>query len=342
MIEVRTLRDGGQPAETVAKMVVEFLSAARTALDLALYDLALGGSTRAMIADAISAARRRGVRIRVAYNRDQREPIPVPPPSTPDVEWIAPLVDLRPIAGVPALMHQKYVVRDGEAVWTGSTNWRDDAWTREENVIAVVSSPPIASLYARDFEQLLSNGVAGSGDVDVQPLAIGDATSRVWFCPGRAQSLVHRIARALGRAQRRIRIASPIVTAGPILGTLVEIASDARVDLAGVLDATQMRDVAAQWDAQHRRWKRHLMSALLERATFSGKASTPWSPSSVHDFMHAKITVADDTTFLGSYNLSHAGEDNAENVLELQDAALADRLAAFIDDVRASYPRLVV
>jgi phosphatidylserine/phosphatidylglycerophosphate/cardiolipin synthase-like enzyme len=53
--------------------------------------------------------------------------------------------------------------------------------------------------------------------------------------------------------------------------------------------------------------------------------------------MHAKITVADDLVFVGSFNLSHSGEMNAENVLEICDAALADRLTAFVDEIRARY-----
>jgi phosphatidylserine/phosphatidylglycerophosphate/cardiolipin synthase-like enzyme len=55
--------------------------------------------------------------------------------------------------------------------------------------------------------------------------------------------------------------------------------------------------------------------------------------------MHAKVTVADDTVFVGSYNLSRSGESNAEDVLEIEDAALADRLASFIDELRRRYPR---
>jgi phosphatidylserine/phosphatidylglycerophosphate/cardiolipin synthase-like enzyme len=74
-------------------------------------------------------------------------------------------------------------------------------------------------------------------------------------------------------------------------------------------------------------------------APFSGKPSTPYAAQSVHDFMHAKVTVADDVVFAGSFNLSHRGEKNAENVLEIHDAALAERLATFVDGVRARYPR---
>jgi phosphatidylserine/phosphatidylglycerophosphate/cardiolipin synthase-like enzyme len=58
----------------------------------------------------------------------------------------------------------------------------------------------------------------------------------------------------------------------------------------------------------------------------------------VHDFMHAKVVVADDTSFLGSFNLSRSGERNAENVLEIRDPALADRLAGYVDSVRERYP----
>jgi hypothetical protein len=47
--------------------------------------------------------------------------------------------------------------------------------------------------------------------------------------------------------------------------------------------------------------------------------------------------VADDVVFLGSFNLSRSGEMNAENVLEIADAALADRLAAWIDRLRSRY-----
>jgi phosphatidylserine/phosphatidylglycerophosphate/cardiolipin synthase-like enzyme len=62
----------------------------------------------------------------------------------------------------------------------------------------------------------------------------------------------------------------------------------------------------------------------------------------VHDYMHAKVTVADDVVFVGSFNLSHSGEQNAENVLEIPDPALAEQLASYIDSVRARYPAVTL
>ena len=54
--------------------------------------------------------------------------------------------------------------------------------------------------------------------------------------------------------------------------------------------------------------------------------------------MHAKVLVVDDVAFVGSFNLSRSGEANAENVLEIEHAATADRLAAWVDELRARYP----
>jgi phosphatidylserine/phosphatidylglycerophosphate/cardiolipin synthase-like enzyme len=52
--------------------------------------------------------------------------------------------------------------------------------------------------------------------------------------------------------------------------------------------------------------------------------------------------VCDDTVFIGSFNLSHSGEENAENVLEIADAAIAERMAGFVDGIRSRYPPLAL
>ena len=140
-------------------------------------------------------------------------------------------------------------------------------------------------------------------------------------------------------ARRRIRIASPVLTSGPILATLVEIVNEHRCDVAGVIDETQVDEVFHQWASNGvSAWKIPLLHTVLTSAPFAGKPTIPWTPESLHNFMHAKVVVADDVTFVGSFNFSRSGERNAENVLEIHDPAVADELATFIDRVRALIP----
>jgi len=342
MIELHTLTDGGQTAAAIASMIGEFLTGAEKSLDIALYDFALSEATAPLVVGALRDANARGVAVRLLYNVDHEMPIPVPPPPRTNPDLVATYgVPVKPISGIPNLMHHKYVVRDGARVMTGSANWTDDSWTREENVIAFVDSPEVAAAYTQDFEQLWSTlRVDGSGAFDTTEIEVEGARVTPLFCPGRAHRLAHRMAEAIGRAETRVRVCSPVITSGPILGTLAEVAASRRVDLSGVFDETQMEEVLGQWKANDQaRWKIPAFESLVTSAPFGAKRSTPWGTDTVHDFMHAKVTVADDVVFLGSYNLSHAGEQNAENVLEIHDKGSADTLAGFIDGLRARYPR---
>jgi phosphatidylserine/phosphatidylglycerophosphate/cardiolipin synthase-like enzyme len=336
-VEVRTLTDGGQPAEQTAQALADFCGAAKQTLEIAVYDFQLPQALNDIVCGALTGAQKRGVAVRLAYNLDHAKEAPVPPPPETNPEAVESMpFPTAAIPGVPDLMHHKYVVRDAASVWTGSTNWTADSWTREENVIVTVDSPGLAARYREDFEQLwTTREVDKSGKVDTAPVD----GMRAWFCPGRGEKLAHRIAKAIGSARRRVRIASPVISSAPILGTLAEVASDGKIDLAGVVDATQIAEVLQQWHANgNAEWKAPLLRTTLTRAPFSGKVTTPYGPGSVHDYMHAKVTVADDTVFVGSFNLSHSGELNAENVLELEDAQVAERLAAFVDEVRGKYP----
>jgi phosphatidylserine/phosphatidylglycerophosphate/cardiolipin synthase-like enzyme len=340
-VALRTLTDGGQPAEQTAHALAEFFAAAKHTLEIAVYDFSLPPELDAIVCGELTATQERGVAVRLAYNLDHAKAVPVPPPpeTAPDALEAQPFPTAA-IPGVPDLMHHKYVVRDSASVWTGSTNWTADSWTREENVVVTVDSPAIAARYRADFEQLwTTRQVSRTGKVDTAPVD----GMRAWFCPGRGEKLAHRIAKAIGSARRRVRIASPVISSAPILGTLAQAASDGKVDIAGIVDATQIAEVLEQWHENgNADWKAPLLRTALGRAPFSGKRSTPYAPGSVHDYMHAKVTVADDTVFVGSFNLSHSGELNAENVLEFEDAELADRLAAFVDETRGRYPGVAV
>jgi phosphatidylserine/phosphatidylglycerophosphate/cardiolipin synthase-like enzyme len=339
-LTVRTLTDGGQQPLEIAHAIADWLGDARQSLDLAQYDFHLLPETAAVVGGAIQAASARGVAVRILYNIDHRNPIPVPPPPEPDVQLIGSLgVPAKGIAGVPDLMHHKYIVRDGAEVWTGSTNWTDDSWSRQENVIVVVESEELASLFRRNFDELWEKGlVEESGFVPPARVHVEGLLVRPWFTPGFGEDLSQRIARVITRARRRVRVCSPVISSSSVLATLAQVVSEGKVDIAGCVDATQVAEVVGQWrENGNVEWKLPLLQQVLSGA-FTGKKSTPYGDGTVHDFMHAKIVVADDVVFTGSFNLSRSGEENAENVLEIHDPALAEHLSAYVDEVRRRYP----
>jgi hypothetical protein len=222
VIDVRTLRDGGQPASTVAAWVADFVAGARRSLDVAQYDFHLQPDTAAAVGGALRDGAARGVAVRFVYNVDHRNPIPVPPPPEPDAQLIASLgVPAKPIAGVPDLMHYKYVVRDGEAVW--------DRFDELDGRLVLDPGEhhrrrPL-SRGCRSLQRRL-RAALDDGSRRTQRVRRAGATDRrrnagaTWFTPGYGDSLSARIATQIARARFRVRICSPVMTAAPVLATL--------------------------------------------------------------------------------------------------------------------------
>jgi phosphatidylserine/phosphatidylglycerophosphate/cardiolipin synthase-like enzyme len=328
----------------VAHRIAGFIDGATKSVDVAIYDLRLEQSPATTLLDSFSAAVKRGVAVRLMFNQDHAQVIPVPPP--PEIDWAfvdrlkAAGVQIKPVPGVPDLMHHKYAIRDGASVVTGSTNWTNDSWNREENVTLTIESGEVAADFAGNFEGLWERPVVAiSGRTSFPWTALADGTRvRPYFCPGRSLKLVHAMSRSLSSAEKRVRVCSPVITSGPILGTLAEISNHPKVDIAGVYDATQMDEVQRQWSTQGgAAWKIAAFHAVTAANRFGAKRSTPYAVGSVHDFMHAKILVADDYVYIGSFNLSHSGESNAENVVQIESKDIADMCVAYIDRVAARY-----
>ena len=157
------------------------------------------------------------------------------------------------------------------------------------------------------------------------------STARRWRTGSRSGS-----ARRSGASGSPRRCSAP----APILGTLAEVARDGKVDVAGVVDDTQVDGVLYQWQLNgNASWKMPALRRFLEDGRLRRQA--------VHDVgARTRCTTSctrrsrspTTSSFIGSFNLSHSGEMNAENVLEIEDAAIADRLAAFVDEIRALYP----
>jgi phosphatidylserine/phosphatidylglycerophosphate/cardiolipin synthase-like enzyme len=349
MFDVTFLEQGkpGQ-ASAVANLLAEFIAAASTRLQLAIYDFRLSDALAAPVLQALRARAAAGVDVRIAYDAGKRGACfpemgadPAPPGTADFVAKIGAGVQAKPITGgdphLPKLMHHKYVIRDGRALWTGSTNFTDDSWTLQENNIVRIDAPELCAYYETDFAELWSSGdIATTGAHDTGTVPLAGIPVGVAFAPGEGRSIDHDVAQRIAAVRRRLKICSMLITSGGILGAIGDVLHRGRLrEYGGVYDRTQMESVFDQWRGTPVEWK----TAAFERVAqgLVGKRSLPYAPASPHDFMHNKVVVADDTVITGSYNLSHSATENAENVLIIQDPALAERYNAYIDGLVNRY-----
>lgn len=124
--------------------IIQLARSAHTHLDAACYTFSLDS-----IADELIAAKSRGVRVRVIADRAQ-----APQTWSPAKRLVAAgiLVKVNSHAG---LMHDKFLVADGNSVATGSFNWTKAAVEKnDENLVVFREEPAVASTFAAQFEKM--------------------------------------------------------------------------------------------------------------------------------------------------------------------------------------------
>lgn len=345
-VSIRVLEEGGQTAAEVAAGLAGFLAEARHSLDMAAYDVRLAAETAAPVREALRQRIAAGVQVRLVYdagNKPQnaadldRQGASLAPTGTHErvAELGLPDTASRAIRGERVLMHNKYIIRDGIDVWTGSLNFTDDAMSRMENIIVKLSSPDLAALYGRDFAQLWQSGeVTASGAFPTEPVRLQfagiAATVDVDFSPGQGEHINTWLGRLVAGAQRRVVICSMLLNSSRFLRGLLSMLDRGGVELWGVYDRTQMDGVLNQWrDEADLAWKVQAVERVVREGRLVGKSSRPYRPDHSNNFMHNKTIVVDDTIMTGSYNFSHAAQENAENILRIESPALAERIVAY-------------
>lgn len=282
----------------VVDSLIAAIEGARQSLDVAVYDIDL-----MPVADALLRARDRGVRVRVVTETDNA-----------DTKAIA---RLR-AGGIPVVtderngyMHNKFMVIDGERVWTGSMNFTDNDAYQNNNNAALLRSPELARNYAVKFAAMFERRAFGparsSGDT-VPRLTIQGIPVENYFAP--EDPTVEAIRAALRNARERIVFMAFSFTHPRIGDALLERAR-AGVEIHGVMERSGAEAPVSQFN----RLRRAGIDVL--------KDGNPYN-------MHHKVFVIDRRVVIfGSYNFSrNAAEDNDENFLIVADPAMAARFEA--------------
>ncbi|MGL6096710.1 MAG: phospholipase D-like domain-containing protein [Fimbriiglobus sp.] len=140
----------GNPADPndIAHALAGYIDAAKSTLDVAGFEI-----DNKLIVDTLVQAAGRGVRVRVVTDTDYMD-------EYGPVQFAAhgiPVVDDKR----SALMHNKFVVFDGTAVWTGSMNFTENCAYKNNNNGVYLAVPEVAANYATKFKWMFEDKVFG-------------------------------------------------------------------------------------------------------------------------------------------------------------------------------------
>jgi phosphatidylserine/phosphatidylglycerophosphate/cardiolipin synthase-like enzyme len=354
------LVEGEQNIDNVTGALTTFVRSAKLSVHIAIYDFRLSGSAATQVIGALEEQARAGVDVRIAY--DHRNAPKFGPGDDPaphgthrfltsafkgsavklmPIEWSD--VKTESIAG-SKLMHSKYVIVDGHtkqaAVWMGSTNFTDDAWTNQDNNVLIIDSPELSAYYETDFNELWANAkIAGTGVNDFGTVTRGGLNADVAFSPGEGRRIDGEIANLILSAQDSVHIASMVITSNAILDALSQVLEAGRVAVKGIFDGPEMASSEAQMkrsgaSAAKVAQIEQLRGVLVAKKS---KAFDPKNPDGLHNFMHNKVVVVDDKFLTGSHNFSLSAEQNAENAILFRDARLAEEYRGYVQRLVEKY-----
>ena len=282
------------------KNLLKLIRGAKTSIDGAFYDI-----EDLTVADALVGAKKRGVKVRLVTDTDNMVEKAEPTKPRKAVMWMLsekiPVVDDQR----SGIMHHKFMVVDGQTVWTGSTNLTPTSLYRHNNNALTIKNAELAKAFDGEFERLFVGREFGKSQRgETQPtgkIALpGGATVQAFFSPGghgRA-AVVSEVKAAKKRIQFLTFSLTDVETGDAMLDR-----AKAGVKVEGIFDrwlAAGQYSLFAKFQA-----------AKLEVRKDGNEA-----------LMHHKVMVLDDDTVItGSYNYSqNAEEHNNEAFLIFRNA----------------------
>jgi phosphatidylserine/phosphatidylglycerophosphate/cardiolipin synthase-like enzyme len=291
---VHTIRDG----------LIEAINSAEETLDISIYELDLEE-----VGDAILAAEERGVEVRIVTDSDTIEEdetlIRLHEEKVPMVE------DDR-----SAIMHNKFMVVDGKAVWTGSYNFTRNGTYRNNNNAIFIQSPELAANFSVEFAEQFEDGKFGprSPENTVNPeVEIEGTLIETCFAPEDECGL--QIAELLFTAENSIHFMAFSFTHDD-MGEVIRERADEGVLVRGVFE---IRSSETDYSEFYDMLKDHLDVY---------QDGNPY-------VMHHKVFIIDESiVIMGSFNFStNADESNDENILIIHNTDIADEYMKEFDRV---------
>ncbi len=298
--------------------LVKFIQGAKHSLDVAIYDM--------KNADVLKALKGMSTKVQLHILYDAGKAGGSSTTVDPKVSTTAQAIKA---AGLQAfaqpvkekgghLMHDKFIVRDGASVWSGSGNFTNGGLLLQDN-----------HFFTMDYSVSHTPGVTSS------PLKvkIGNISVTVFFSTqlGATEGIETEVQSRL-KGAKKIRVIAMLVSDPGILASLLALK---KKDIKGVLDPHEMKNVMKNKTADPNFWFANGDPRFVAANShaFNGTGDK-------NDFMHNKVMIVDDKVVItGSYNFSENAEANDENLLIFESAALAGAYNQYFNALFAQYQK---
>ena len=313
---------------SLVAQLVSFILATEHSLDGAIYDLRHPQVLQALA----TVARSKHLRIAYDAGKVRLGADPKPGGNEEAVQQAGLTSHATSIHEGSHLMHDKFLIRDGRTIWTGSANFTSGGLELQDNNCLIIDSPELAQQYEATFLDLISghheHHPARGRSVMGQPVRLGEVTITPGFAPA-AGTGIEQTLMSLLHGARRVRIMAFLIGDAGILQALAQVRN---ADVKGIYDPNGMEDVLrfSRQDRSHF-W-------FLHDSRFVAAPSHAFHGNGEQDFMHNKVFIINDEWVVtGSYNFSENAEANDENVLQIHSPAIAAAYTRYFDSLYTLY-----
>ncbi len=254
------------------------------------------------VADALVRAHRRGVRVRLALDRENLiDPIEARFAGTLEAVGI-------PIAWETstAFLHSKFIIVDERVVWTGSWNTTNNDTYRNNNNLLRITIPQIIANYQAEFAEMHSGRFSTSKRTQTPYTLVQTPQLTLMNAFSPREPVEPQIIALVERAQHSVEFLAFSFTSDP-LGDMLIDRQAAGVQVRGVFEGRNANGLGSEYG--------RLKMAGLAVYT-DGNCYT----------MHHKVIIIDSRIVVtGSYNYSvRAERTNDENTLIIDDPIIAE------------------
>lgn len=305
-----TVNDPANWQNSIEGKLIDRINAAQTSIHIASFEFDL-----TPVAEALISAHNRGVDVRWVTDDE----FGLISDDEPDHGQFAMLTN----AGIEVrsddrtdLMHNKFWIFDGAAVWTGSTNVTSNGIFVQDNNAIVIESSGLAAIYEAEFQEMWDGrfGPRSPSQLPNQSVVVDGTPIQVIFT-SEDGALEQAIIPQVSNATSKVRFLAFSYTDFPLAQAMINRAQNG-VDVAGVFDKTQAGGQGAEFGTLF-------------------CAGVPVREDGNRQFMHNKIIIIDDRYVItGSMNYSTSAEvSNDENVIIIDHPEIARQYMVYFDRI---------